>query len=222
MAITVEDAQSLARPDSVKKSKSALPSAEDLGDRFLTLLVTQMRNQDPLNPVQNAEVTSQLAQISTVTGVDKLNTAIQDMSKTILGSQTMQASSLVGHGVLAAGKILQLAGGGAIGGLDLKDPAKEVKVDIFNANGQLVKTLDLKDKPAGVSSFIWDGHDDNQMNLADGLYSFEVRASSDGKKVDAERLAYSPVMSVTLGGSKIVLNTQTLGALSYDQVKQIY
>jgi flagellar basal-body rod modification protein FlgD len=222
MAITVEDAQLLARPDTAAKSKSKVPGASDMGDRFLTLLVTQMRNQDPLNPIQNAEVTSQLAQISTVTGVDKLNTTIENMSKAFASAQALQASSLVGRGVLAPGKMLQLSASGAIGGFELAAPAGAVKVDVFSANGQLVKTLDLKDKPAGVSNFVWDGMDGNQARLPDGLYSFEVRASSSGKKVDASLLSFSSVMSVTLGAGQLKLNTQTLGSVTYDQIKQIF
>ncbi|MFN0314235.1 MAG: flagellar hook assembly protein FlgD [Burkholderiales bacterium] len=222
MAITVADAQLLARPDSAAKPHSKAPGANDMGNRFLTLLVTQMRNQDPLNPLQNSEVTSQLAQISTVTGVDKLNTTLENMSKAFASAQTMQASSLVGRGVLAPGKVLQLSAGGALGGFELAGSAAAVKVDILNAGGHLVKTLDLQGQPAGVSNFVWDGLDANQAKLPEGLYSFAVRAANGTTKVDANLLAFSPVRSVTLGGSQLMLNTQTLGSVAYDQVKQVF
>ncbi len=222
MAISVEDAQALARPRAVKSAAGKTNTTQDMGDRFLTLLVTQMRNQDPLNPLQNAEVTSQLAQISTVTGVDKLNTTIENMSKAMAGTQSLQASALVGHGVLAPGGTLDLTAAGSVGGIDLKEPAEVVNVKIFDSKGLAVATLALNAKPEGVSGFTWDGKDKDGIRAPDGVYTFEVEATSNGGKVEAARLAHTMVRSVTLGGSEIVVNTKTLGSLLLSDVKQIF
>ena len=92
----------LLSTQSAKKS-DAIATASEQNDRFLKLLVTQMQNQDPLNPMDNAQVTTQLAQISTVSGVDKLNTSINQMSSLLLQSQTLQGAGLVGKDVLIAG-----------------------------------------------------------------------------------------------------------------------
>ena len=96
---------------------------ESVQDRFLTLLVTQMRNQDPLNPLENAEVTTQLAQISTVSGIDKLNQAMQGMTQGFLATQSVQAGSLIGRGVLAPGSTLVLEAGQAKAGVSLAGSA---------------------------------------------------------------------------------------------------
>ncbi len=222
MAITFEDAQALARPSAVKSSAAKTTNTRDMGDRFLTLLVTQMRNQDPLNPLQNAEVTSQLAQISTVTGVEKLNTTIENMSKAMTGTQSLQASALVGHGVLAPGKALDLTAAGAVGGVDLKEAAAVVNVKIFDSKGLAVATLALNAKTAGVSGFAWDGKDKDGIRVADGVYTFEIEATNNGAKIESAPLAHTLVRSVTLGGSEIVVNTKTLGSLMLSDVKQIF
>src|SRR3990167_8083696 len=78
-------------------------TAADTQDRFLKLLVTQMKNQDPLNPMDNAQVTSQMAQLSTVTGIDKLNVTLQALSDSMASSQSLQAASMIGYGVLVPG-----------------------------------------------------------------------------------------------------------------------
>ena len=92
-------------------------------DKFMTLLVTQLKNQDPLNPLDNAQVTSQLAQLSTVTGVNKLNATLETLKSSYQSSEAMQATNLIGHGVLVEGKDVQLSGGKSILGVELATPA---------------------------------------------------------------------------------------------------
>src|SRR6476469_10812857 len=94
-------------------------SASELQDRFLKLLVAQMKNQDPLNPLDNAQVTTQLAQISTVSGIDKLNQTMNAMSSSFLASQSLQASGLIGHNVLAPGRDVLLQSGAGSAGVQL-------------------------------------------------------------------------------------------------------
>src|SRR5512146_862467 len=106
------------------------PAADDLQDRFLKLLVTQMKNQDPLNPLDNAQVTSQLAQISTVNGIEKLNTTIQAMATSFAAGQSLQAAGMIGRDVLVPAPTLRLAGGSALFGVDLAQAADQVKVSI--------------------------------------------------------------------------------------------
>src|SRR5690349_5722545 len=84
-------------------------------DRFLKLLVTQMQNQDPLNPMDNAQVTSQMAQINTVTGIDKLNTTVQGLNSQFVQMQALQGASLMGKGVLVAGNKMTMAEDGKTG-----------------------------------------------------------------------------------------------------------
>lgn len=194
---------------------------EDPQDRFLKLLVTQMKNQDPLNPLDNAQVTSQIAQISTVNGIERLNVAIQGMGDNMLAAQSMQASAMIGRGVLAEGDRMELTNGGAIAGIELAGPADKVIVSIYSASGERVEALDLGRQEAGLGTFAWDGRPDGTTQLADGAYKFKVEAfRMDGTKVDVTTLGYGRVQSVSLDGG-VTLNTATLGAIPVANVRQI-
>ena len=196
-------------------------ATEGLQDRFLKLLVTQMKNQDPLNPMDNAQVTSQLAQISTVSGIDKLNATLNSMSSSFLASQSLQASGLIGHAVLAPGNSMLLQSGGGAAGMDLAQAADHVSVTIRDSAGQIIKTIDMGAQDAGIHTFPWDGSTDAGGHAKDGAYTFQVAAVQGGKQVDAQALGVGVVKSVSLGGSDLQLNTIGLGAVSVGQVKQI-
>src|SRR3990167_5266916 len=116
--------------------------AVDPQDRFLKLLVTQLQNQDPLNPMDNAQMTSQLAQISTVDGIEKLNATMRMILEGSVDSEAMQAAALVGHQVMVAGSGLSLGDAGAVGGLELKSAADQVSVTIKDSNGIVMRTLE--------------------------------------------------------------------------------
>jgi len=196
-------------------------TAESVQDRFLTLLVTQMRNQDPLNPMDNAEVTTQLAQISTVSGIDKLNKSMTGMSESLLATQSMQASGLIGHGVLAPGSTLVLENGQAKAGATLANPADRVVVSVLNQAGAQVAALDLGARQAGTLTFAWDGKTSAGTKAADGIYTFQVNAVQGTNKVEAKPLGYGRVQSVTLGDQGLQLNTYGLGTLLMSNVAQI-
>src|SRR4030065_1785635 len=119
-------------------TKSAVQESED---RFLKLLVTQMKNQDPLNPLDNAQITSQMAQISTVSGIDKLNTTLQNMAASFAANQSLQVTNMIGHGVLVPGSTMQLADGKSIGGVDLPQAVDQVTITIREAQGAVVHIM---------------------------------------------------------------------------------
>jgi flagellar basal-body rod modification protein FlgD len=196
-------------------------AVESVQDRFLTLLVTQMRNQDPLNPMENAEVTTQLAQISTVSGIDKLNKAMEGMSQGFLATQAMQAGGLIGRGVLAPGSTLVLEGSQAKAGARLANAADRVVVNVLSKAGERVAALDLGPSPAGTLTFAWDGKTAAGATAPDGVYSFEVAAAQSNRKVEVEPLGFGRVQSVTLGAQDLQLNTYGLGSLAMSSVAQI-
>jgi flagellar basal-body rod modification protein FlgD len=206
---------------SVNEPRAAQSGAEQLQDRFLKLLVTQMRNQDPLNPMENAEVTTQLAQISTVSGIDKLNRAMESMAQGFLSAQLVQAGSLIGRGVLAPGSTLVLEGGRATGGVVLDGAADRVTVDILTPAGTRVATLNLGSSQAGTLTFDWNGKADDGSSAPDGLYVFDVAAVKGAEKAGVERLGFGRVQSVTLGENELQLNTYGLGPLAMSRVAQI-
>jgi len=200
------------------KTKSA---AENQQDRFLKLLVTQMRNQDPLNPMENAEVTTQIAQISTVNGIDKLNETLKGMETSFLAAQTLQAGSLVGRGVLGDGDSMLLEQGVGTAGFVLDAPATDVQIKVFNAQGAQVHTQTLDAVRAGTTMIEWDGKSGADEQLPDGPYTFEVTALLDGKRTDVDTLGFGRVQSVVLDAQGLLLDTRGLGVLALGQVKQI-
>lgn len=201
------------------KSQSSLGAAQD---RFLKLLVTQMRNQDPLNPLDNAEVTSQLAQLSTVDGINQLNATMQSMSSMFTESRALQAAGLVGRGVLAEGSTLALDAQGALGGVALEDPVDELRVAIKDGSGTVVKELNLGPQASGISTFHWDGITTTGGTAAAGNYAYSVEAIRGGAKVPATQLSYATVGSVTMGSQGITVNTGELGNVALSSVKQIF
>jgi flagellar basal-body rod modification protein FlgD len=199
-------------PGSVAKSQQ---------DRFLTLLTAQLKNQDPLNPLDNAQMTSQLAQISTLDGITKLNQTLQSLLTSATDTQTMQAAGLVGHGVLVAGNALPMSNGAALGGVDLPTGADKVTVTIKDANGLPVRTLDLGALDTGSHNFTWDGKSDSGVAAADGTYSFSVAAMQGGNSITASALQLGVVSSVTRSSTGFNLDLGTGVQVGMSDVKQI-
>lgn len=197
--------------------------SKELGpqDRFLKLLVTQLKNQDPLNPMDNAQMTSQMAQISTVEGIDKLNATLKMILEGSNESEAMQAAALVGHGVLVPGSGLALYDGMAVGGIELDGPADRVSVTIKDANGLAVRTLDLGALEAGSRAFSWDGKTDAGAPAADGAYTMAVAAQRGNDKVAARPLELGMVSSVVRTSDGASLNVGALGVFKMSDVRQI-
>jgi flagellar basal-body rod modification protein FlgD len=187
----------------------------------MTLLTTQLKNQDPLNPMDNAQMTSQLAQISTVDGISKLNTTLSKLIDSQSQTQTLQSASLVGHGVLVAGSNLTLQNGSGIGGFELTGAADNVSVQIKDANGIVVRTLSDSGMAAGVYPFTWDGKTDSGAQAVDGQYSISVTATQGANKVTVNNLQYGTVNSVAGTGTGISANLGTLGQFGMSDIKQI-
>ncbi|MES2263443.1 MAG: flagellar hook assembly protein FlgD [Pseudomonadota bacterium] len=204
------------------KAKTATDGVQADQDKFMTLLVTQLKNQDPMNPLDNAQVTSQLAQLSTVTGVNKLNTTLESLKSDYQSSASLQATSMINHGVLTAGKNLSLSEGKSIFGIDLATPADTVDIDIKNASGKTVYTMNMKAVEAGTKPLAWDGKLADGTTAADGNYTFSVTAKRGADTLkDATGLAFGVVASVSTGATGVKLNVPTLGQLTMADVKQI-
>jgi flagellar basal-body rod modification protein FlgD len=212
--------------------KAEVDSVQADTDKFMTLLVTQLKNQDPLNPLDNAQITSQLAQLSTVTGVNKLNSTLESLKTSYQSSEAMQATNLIGHGVLVEGNKLGLTDGKAILGVELASAADKVQVVITsNATGKEVATIDLGAQEPGVVPIAWDGvpdpnnlgADGKPVTLANGTYSYKVVAMRGGEPLtDAKALAFDSVASVTTGGKDgIKLNLPVAGAVTMAAIKQV-
>lgn len=204
------------------KPAAATDSVQADQDKFMTLLVTQLKNQDPLNPLDNAQVTSQLAQLSTVTGINKLNSTVDSLKSSYQASESMAATSLINHGVLAPGKSLTLASGKAIFGVDLASGADSVQVDIQNASGKVVHSITMNAVDAGTLPLVWDGKLDDGSTAADGQYAIAVKATAAGKALtDATALTFGTVASVSTGAAGVKLNVPSIGQLTMADIKQV-
>lgn len=200
-------------------------SNDQLGQSdFLKLMVTQLNNQDPTNPTDNAEFISQMAQFSTVTGIEELSSSFETLSQSLTQGQTLQAASLVGKDVLVPADTATLSEGqGASGAVNLEASAGKVTVDIYNAGGQLVHTIDLGGLDAGLQEFDWDGLLDDGTKAPAGNYQFKINAQTDGNTEALTTLLNGEVQSVatdsTNGGFK--LSVQGLGNIDFSDVYRI-
>lgn len=191
-------------------------------DRFLKLLIAQMKSQDPLKPLDNAEVTSQLAQLSTVTGINKLGDLVSGLSSTFNEGQSLQAAGMIGRGVFAPGTTMELKGT-ALAGVELPQAVDDLIINIKDKAGVLVHSASLGAQSSGLVTLEWDGAKDAGGQAANGTYTFEIQARANGKQIttDVNRLSYGKVNSVTLGATGAQLNVEGIGATALSLVKQI-
>jgi flagellar basal-body rod modification protein FlgD len=195
---------------------------EDTQDRFLKLLVTQMQNQDPLNPLDNSEVTSQLAQINTVTGINKLNETLQLLVSDVDAANSLEAASMIGRNVLVPGKTLDLQDNAAVAGFDLPQAVDEVTITIKDSSGIAIRNIDLGSQEEGVIPFTWDGATDSGTSAVNGNYSFTVSAKQGDEIVNATTLAFGSVKSVSPDENGTILDIGELGLANLADIKQIF
>ena len=218
MAIT---ASAATNGVSVASSPAASSNADATitSERFLNLLVAQMQKQDPLSPMDNAQVTSQMAQINTVTGIDKLNTTVAGLSAQFMQMQAMQGATLVGHDVIVAGNKLDIDPATAIGqgGFEIQVPADAVKVEILSPSGAVVQTLNLGAQGAGMHSFDWPA---GTATDSSGL-TFRVTATAGGVAIASTPLMRDRVDAVTTNGNSFNLELEKSGSTPYSSVKAL-
>ncbi|KES17947.1 Flagellar hook capping protein [Gilliamella apicola SCGC AB-598-I20] len=235
--VTVSGTPSTASPQTVKKATSDGNSSQELQDNFLTLLIAQMKNQDPTNPMDNSQLTSQLAQINTLAGIERLNTTLNVVSGQIDDSMSVNASNMIGKGVMVPGNKILVASSNSDGedsesqketiitpsGFELLSNADSVIITIRDQNGKVVNEIDLGPVSAGVCTFTWTGKLNDETQAPDGSYTFSVDASSDGKKIPSTPLSYSFVYGIIKSkvNNQILLDLGILGSISIDEVRQI-
>lgn len=204
------------------KATTSTDSVQADTDKFMTLLITQLKNQDPLNPLDNAQVTSQLAQLNTVTGINKLNESMKALQGNYQLSSQLQATSLIDHGVLIEGSDLTLKDGKSIFGVEFGSAADAARIDIVNSSGKVVHSLAMSSGvDAGVIPLTWDGTLEDGSKAPDGKYSVKLTAvSGDQTLKDAKPLTFTTVSSVSTGAGGLKLNLP-IGQVTMDQIKQV-
>ena len=198
-------------------STTAASDANASQDRFLKLLVAQLNNQDPMNPMDNAQMTSQMAQINTVTGIQQVNETLKNMAEQFTAMQVLQGSSMVGHNVLVEGNALTRIDGVASGAVELASTADAVKLEILSPGGTVLETFDMGALPAGRHPFNWDASGYNGT----GEPSFRVTASAGGKAVTSTSFAQDKVVSVGSDNGALSVQLQGRGAVAYSHIKAI-
>jgi flagellar basal-body rod modification protein FlgD len=198
---------------------------KELGqEEFLTLLTTQLANQDPLAPVDNKEFITQMSQFASLDSLQALENNFSELSSSLTSNQALQASALVGRNVLVEGNQTQLFSEGVIGGqLNLEQTTPNVRLEVKDASGQIVRTINLGTQQEGKVDFVWDGNNNDGQRMAEGNYSISAYGLIDGKAEQLNTSVVARVDSVSLGSGdgKILVNLSGIGQVNFSEVKEI-
>ncbi len=200
------------------KNKSTMDQSD-----FLKLMTTQLKNQDPFSPVDNTQMVAQMAQFSSVAGISEMNKTLSSIMTKLNGTTTSDALSYVGKTVLTeGGTAFPRTSGGIAGAVELGAAASDVTVTIADKNGAVLKTLTMANKPAGTSTFDWDGITDDGQTAGAGPYKVTLSALNNGVAVSAKPLVWAPVESVSLpSGGTPVLSVTGLGQVALSAVRSV-
>ncbi len=203
----------------------AKPHNEMGQEDFLQLMLAQLRHQDPLKPLENGEFIGQMAQFSTVSGIQDLSNAFNQLASSLQSNRALQASSLVGRSVMVSTDKARLEPGTAVeGAADASAAASAVTVSIQDASGQTVRSFELGPQPPGTMKFVWDGLSDTGQPLPAAEYRIRVDALIDGETSALPTRIASKVESVSLdqgGAQDITLNVAGVGPVPLTDVNEI-
>lgn len=201
---------------------AAKTSVDAEQDKFMTLLITQLKNQDPMNPLDNAQVTSQLAQLNTVTGINKMNETLNSLKSDYQNSANLAATNLINHGVLVEGNKLTLADGKSLFGIEMGSRADQVQVEILASGGKVVQTVTLRNVDAGVLPLSWDGKLEDGTVAANNTYTMNIKAMRGTEELkDAKTLQFGTIASISTGVGGVKLNIPSHGQVTMDAIKQV-
>lgn len=224
-ATTGSSTSSSGSTSTTTSSTSGKNSTQLDQSEFLKLMTMQMTHQDPLQPMQNTQFLSQMAQFGTVSGIQQLQSSFQSLVSSISSDQALQAASLVGKNVSVPSNAGLLSAGGEINGtVDLSSSAQDVTVSIIDpSTGTVVKTMDLGGQSQGSVSFAWNGLDSNGVYANPGVYKVQVQANINGTNTALQPNIAAQVQSVNMNGSNggVQVNLAGLGSFSFNQIKQI-
>ncbi|MEG1042248.1 flagellar hook assembly protein FlgD [Pseudomonas sp. NUPR-001] len=217
--------QSLQKPETTGNNPNTGNAGSALGkDAFLQLLVTQMKNQNPLDPQENGEFVAQLAQFSSLESMQTLNESVATIGGAFLSSIALQASSLVGRNVVVeTDKAVVDTSKEMKGSMNLTSSSTLTTVGIYNSDGDLVRTLELGSQKGGKVDFTWDGKDSDGEVAPAGTYTFKASGTIDGVAKTMTTNLPASVSSVTMGsnGSEMMLNLAGLGSIGLSKIQSI-
>ena len=203
----------------------ASPRNKELGQaEFLELMLAQIQNQDPFEPIQNGEFVAQLAQFSSVTGLAEISESVATLSDVLLENQTMQASTMVGRSVLVeSDEALLPATGSMEASVELPIDAASAQVRITGPNGQLVREFSVSGQPGSIVSFTWDGIADDGTAGLPGQYRVSAAANNGSASIDIPTFSQVQVVSVSIdpSGSGSLISTEDGRQLRLSQVRAV-
>jgi flagellar basal-body rod modification protein FlgD len=209
-------------------SAGSTPAANGVtlgGTDFLTLMLAQLKNQDPTSPVDSNTFLSQLAQLSEVQGITSLNTSFNSLSSSLSSSQALQASSLLGHQALVNSSTANLAAGATVtGAVNVPQTTSQVVLNISDASGALVSQINLGAQSAGLTGFSWNGITSSGSQAPAGTYTLTAQyAGATSSGTAATTLVNGTVESVSMGAGStgLTLNVAGIGSVPFSSVQQI-
>jgi flagellar basal-body rod modification protein FlgD len=202
-------------PDTKKKTES-LGQAD-----FLRLMTEQLQHQDPLNPMENSAFLGQLAQFSTVQGIQGLQTSMDSFNGSLATDQMLRGAALVGRNVLVPSAKMALGSEGSVNGVVAAPDSGTVTFDITDPNGLSVRKITVQAEKAGEVAFEWDGKDASGNRLAAGTYGVTATIGTGESKKDLSTYVESRVDSVTVGSDGVFLDLAGLGTAPLDYVLRI-
>ncbi|MDH3325585.1 MAG: flagellar hook assembly protein FlgD [Gammaproteobacteria bacterium] len=209
------------------KTKDTNKDANSLAQEdFLKLMVAQMAHQDPLKPQENGEFLGQMAQFSTVQGLQDMQKTLDSLSNSMVSNQALQASSMVGRFVRVPGDEAFLPEGEGnrfFGAVELEQSTSNVKFEVLSKSGEVLKTVGMGEQKEGVVQFAWDGTNNKGEMMEAGSYKIRASAIIDGQSTSLDTMMIAPVESVTLGrnGQQMKLNVSGIGERTMSQVREI-
>ena len=195
------------------------------GTDFLTLMLAQLKNQDPTSPVDSNTFLSQLASLSEVQGITNLNTSFSALSGSMVSSQALQASSLLGHQALVSSSTASLAtaGGTITGAVAVPQTSSSVTLNIANSAGVLVQRINLGAQSSGLANFSWNGTQGDGSQAPPGQYTLTAQVAGVASGTAVGTYVNGTVQSVTMGAGTtgLTLNVAGLGSVPFSSVQQI-
>jgi flagellar basal-body rod modification protein FlgD len=188
---------------------------------FLRLMTEQLKNQDPLKPLDNAQFLGQLAQFSTVQGIDKMQNAMGAVASVMESDQALRAAALVGHDALIETSTLDLAAGTPVDGEVVAPSSGPITFEVVDANGNTVRTMTVQATNAGPTPFHWDGKTDGGDVAGAGRYTIRATSGNGDNVQDLDVAVEANVDSVSIGADGLVLNLAGLGSHPLSSIRRI-
>ncbi len=211
------DAATAAAAGKTKKKKDTLDQAD-----FLKLMTTQLQHQDPLKPMDNNQMVAQMAQLSTVQGINDLNGTVKGLQTSMSSDKILRGAAMVGRDVLVPSGKFTLETAGAAEGSVVAPSAGQVTVDITDATGVKIKQVTVPATAAGEVAFQWDGTGPDGKRMPPGSYTITANhADSAGKQTKLRTYTQASVDSVTVGSDGLYLNLKGLGTVPLDFVLRV-